>query len=213
MGKCCQFCSYPQLPVEASQHRCANCGNKSHGLCSDVRHPRADELQLSMGNDHLCPSCARIIYRSNVVPSLGSDSPCSVESSGTGSSDSSSLSESTQRLLSISSSQDNNIVSVQQENIVVDMLSRGKKQQMLTFHSLPPGVSVRNASVTDGSKCHFTKQSKCKFKNSEELVIYDRCENAVHVQCFLHLILDAKDKKVSIYIIIYILLVGFLLLI
>ncbi len=52
-GKCCQFCLYPQLPVEASHHRCANFGNKFHGICSDIRHPRADELQLNMGNDRL----------------------------------------------------------------------------------------------------------------------------------------------------------------
>jgi hypothetical protein len=193
MGKCCLYCSYPQLPVDASQHRCANCGNKFHGLCSNVRHPRADELQLTMGNDHLCPCCARSIG-ANFVPSLGSDSPCSVESSG--SSNDSSLSESTQRLLSLANNNTNHSIGVQQPNVIVEASGR-KNQQQLVYHSLPPGVEVHNSSATDGLKCHFTKQSKCKFKNTE-IVNCIRCENAVHVQCFLHLILDSKDNKVSI---------------
>ena len=178
--------------MDASQHQCANCGNKFHGLCSDVRHPRADELQLTMGNDHLCSCCARSIG-ANFVPSLGSDSPCSVESSG--SSNDSSLSESTQRLLSLANNNTNHSIGVQQPNVIVEASGR-KNQQQLVYHSLPPGVEVHNSSATDGLKCHFTKQSKCKFKNSE-IVICIRCENAVHVQCFLHLILDSKDNKVS----------------
>jgi hypothetical protein len=155
MGKCCLFCLYPQLPVEASQHRCANCGNKFHGLCSDVKHPRADELQLTMGNDHLCPSCAWSIG-AVAVHSIGSESP-----------------------------------------FIVVQASRGKNQIQLAIHSLPPGVKITNSLAADGVKCHFTKQSKCKFKNTE-IVCCIRCDNAVHVQCFFHLILDSKDSKVSI---------------
>ena len=66
----------------------------------------------------------------------------------------------------------------------------------MVLHSLPPGVKVTNATATDGARWHLTKQSKCKYKNAE-LVVCVRCDNVVHVQCFLHLILDNKDQKVS----------------
>ena len=125
MGKCSPYCSYPQLPVESSQHRCPNCGNKFHGLCSNVKHPRADELNLTMGNDHLCPSCVRSVFGSNVVPPLGSESPRSDKSSGSSdcvSSDDSSLSGSTKRLLSLE-----NNSSIQKPNVVVDTSLRGWK--------------------------------------------------------------------------------------
>ncbi len=95
----------------------------------------------------------------------------------------SSLSESTQRLLSISNGNGNNSVPVQQHNNIVGVSSGGKKQQQLIFHALPPGVKITNALATDGVKCHFTKHLKCKFKNTD-IVICIRCENAVHVQCF-----------------------------
>ncbi len=180
--------------MEASQHRCANCGNKFHGLCSNVRHPRADELQLTMGNDHLCPSCARIIFGTNVVPPLGSESTRSDDSIG--SDDGGSTSDSTERLLSFANNIGNNSATVQQQNVIVDTSSKGRKQQHLVSHSLPPGVTVSNELATLGAKCHFMKQSKCKFKGTE-VVICAKCENAVHIQCFLHLILDKKDNKVS----------------
>jgi hypothetical protein len=105
------------------------------------------------------------------------------------------ISESTQRLLSLANKNANHSVGVQQPSVIVEASGR-RNQQQLAYHSLPPGVKVHNKSAADGLKCHFTKQSKCKFKNSE-IVICIRCENAVHVQCFLHLILDSKDNKVS----------------
>ena len=161
MGKCCQYCLYPQLPMDASQHRCANCGNKFHGLCSDVRHPRADELQLGMGNDHLCPSCARSIG-AVAVHSIGSDSPYSIGSSD--SSDASLLSESTQRLLLVANNKEDDVESVQHITNVVVSGSRGKKLEQLVFHPLPPGVKVTNATAIDGVKCQFSKQSTFNFR-------------------------------------------------
>jgi hypothetical protein len=55
MGKCSTHCLHPELPLEASHHRCHNYKKKIHALCSSVRHPRADALGLGLGNDILSP--------------------------------------------------------------------------------------------------------------------------------------------------------------
>ena len=34
MGKCSTHCLHPELPLEASHHRCHNCKQKFHALCS-----------------------------------------------------------------------------------------------------------------------------------------------------------------------------------
>jgi hypothetical protein len=54
-----------------------------------------------------------------------------------------------------------------------------------------------NMSANDGAKCIFSKQSKCRYKDTV-IVTCTKCENAVHVQCFLNLILG-KDSKVSYF--------------
>jgi len=73
MGRCNQFCKFPELDVESSHHRCANssCQKKFHVICGgDVYHPQATELGLTMGNDMLCPSCAAVFTNSGVLPSF-----------------------------------------------------------------------------------------------------------------------------------------------
>jgi hypothetical protein len=73
MGRCNQFCKFPELDVESSHHRCANssCQKKFHAICGgDVSHPQATELGLTMGNDMLCPSCASVYTNSGVLPSF-----------------------------------------------------------------------------------------------------------------------------------------------
>ncbi len=43
MVKCCRYCNFPELSVEASQHRCPICGIQFHGICSDFIHPEVQE--------------------------------------------------------------------------------------------------------------------------------------------------------------------------
>ena len=73
MGRCSEFCKFPELDVDSSHHRCANssCQKKFHAICGgDVYHPQATELGLTMGNDMLCPSCASVFNHSGVLPSF-----------------------------------------------------------------------------------------------------------------------------------------------
>ena len=196
MGKWDNYCSNPILPVEASQHRCLNCGKKFHGLCSRIKHPRARELSLMMGNDHLCPSCARIMYSADIIPALGSDSPQSCtgsednynSTSSTTSSTDDSLSPASQRLLRIANETPDPVP-------MMPIIPNTKKKPQQSLHALPPDAEVMNLSALDGAKCNFSKQSKCRYKDSD-IVICTNCENAVHVQCFLNL-LKEKEKKVS----------------
>jgi hypothetical protein len=198
MGKWDNYCSNPILPVEASQHRCLNCGKKFHGLCSRIKHPRARKLRLTMGNDHLCPSCARIMCRAHVVPSLGSDSPQSCtgsednhsSTSSTTNSNDESISPDSKRLLRMANDNPNPLP-------LIPIIPNARKNQQQSIHSLPTGVEIMNMSANDGAKCNFSKQSKCRYKDTD-IVACTKCENAVHVQCFLNLILG-KHSKVSYF--------------
>jgi hypothetical protein len=74
MVRCSLYCSYPELSVDASHHHSPSCGNKFHGLCSDVVHPQAAELDLGLGNDTLCRNCARLMHPCRKVTSPFSSS-------------------------------------------------------------------------------------------------------------------------------------------
>jgi hypothetical protein len=73
MGPCDKLCKFPQLDINTSHHHCTNqtCGKKYHAVCaSEVSHPQAEELGLSLGSDLLCPSCAFILLTSGALPLL-----------------------------------------------------------------------------------------------------------------------------------------------
>jgi hypothetical protein len=188
MGKCSTHCLHPELPLEASHHRCHNCKQKFHALCSSVRHPRADALGLGLGNDILCPTCAgflaenlRQASRSNLI---------STPISAPNSSDEESVitTPSTNDLL-VLADRAAQIRSVGTTNHV-------PKQHLYPIHPLPPGVTISNSAASDESKCQFTKQYKCKYKQTP--LVYcanENCTNPVHVQCFLNLILSSEDKS------------------
>ncbi len=65
MVKCCRYCNFPELSVEASRHRCPVCGIQFHGICSDFLHPNAEEMLHTMGNDILCPCTTQTKIKSN----------------------------------------------------------------------------------------------------------------------------------------------------
>jgi hypothetical protein len=185
MVRCSLYCSYPELSVDASHHHCPSCGNKFHGLCSDAVHPQAAELGLGLGNDTLCPNCARLFHPRREVNSPISSSDEDSSNAGIGDDSSSSVVKAP-------------VVGVAQGGSAFGNASTKSKKQY-KIYQLPPNVTVNNTRQYSGVKCHFASQSLCKYKDHPDLVIgsSDKCEKIVHVQCFLHLILGENGKQVS----------------
>jgi hypothetical protein len=182
MGKCWKHCQFPLLPVEASQHRCFNGSKKIHAFCSSVRHPRADELGLGLGSDILCPTCAG--YLAQNIRHAASNNPTGTPfSANTTVSDDYSVSTnpSTNDLLTLAER-----AAAQQHVIkdrVIEEVNIQKKQQLSPLHSLPPGVTLIDKEASGELKCQFTKQYKCKYKNTALVFCAnDSCTNPVHVQ-------------------------------
>jgi len=182
MVKCCRYCNFPELSVEASQHRCPICGIQFHGICSDFLHPNAEEMRLTMGNDILCPCCARLFS--------GVDHPITTPASAISSSDEDST-----------SSNSNSILTADSPPILSSPAKKKGKQKQHPNHALPPNVKVISKQAADGTKRHFKNQSKCCYTDSS-IVIWanPKCEKSVHVQCFLNLIRGGKEGKVSFII-------------
>jgi hypothetical protein len=151
-----------------------------------------------MGNDHLCPSCARILCDTHVVPSLGSESPLSCTGSEDNYNSTSSATSSTNDSLSPASKRLLQIANETPEPLpLIPAILNERKKQPQSLHSLPHGIEVMNLSAPDGAKCNFTKQSTCRYKDTH-IVICTKCENSVHVQCLLNLLFE-KESKVSCF--------------
>jgi hypothetical protein len=133
-----------------------------------------------MGNDILCPCCARLFS--------GVDHPITTPASAISSSDEDSTSS-------------NSILTADLPPILSSPAKKKGKQKQHPNHALPPNVKVINKQAADGAKCHFKNQSKCYYTDSSIVICANpKCTKSVHVQCFLNLIRGGKEGKVSFII-------------
>jgi hypothetical protein len=100
-----------------------------------------------MGNDILCPCCARLFS--------GDEYPTTTPASAISSSDEDST-----------SSNSNSILTADSPPILSAPAKKKGKQKQHHNHALPPNVKVINKQAAGGTKCHFKNQSKCCYTDS-----------------------------------------------